>query len=631
MGATRVRALLVTLCLAPGFALPAAAQTAPPTPVLAHAVANDNRVPGGRTVDGSVELHLTARLAAWRPDLDVDSAVTIQAFAEATGAPRIPGPLLRASQGSEIRVTITNEIPDSTLVVYGMRAGTVSDDTIRVLPGTRRDVQFRATAPGTFLYWGTTTSHTTPASRSGRDGQLTGAIVIDPAGAAPDPAERIFVMTVIDIVPDTTKPPPVDDVWELAINGRAWPYTERLEYAVGSPVRWRWLNGSYLSHPMHLHGFHFRVLAKGDGGTDTHYAADAVRHVVTEFMPAGSTFVMEWTPTRVGNWLFHCHMAAHITPYPARPDSSRNHDSHDVAQHPVKGMAGLVLGIRTTPVATTAAASAPASTQHLRLFAQQAALTERPNLRASGYVLQEGDEPRPDSVRVPASPLVLTRGETTTISVINRSDELTTVHWHGMELESVYDGVAGWSGADSNLAPLIAPGDSFVVSFTPPRAGTYIYHTHMDEGRQLITGSYGPLIVLEPGERFDPETDLILMLGRAVDTGRNAQAINGRIEPPPLELRAGVTYRLRMINILPVAPVSVELRADSALLEWRALAKDGADLPAALQTMVSSKISALGVGETYDFLWTPARAMDAVLTMGNGGDGFAVRQAIRVR
>jgi FtsP/CotA-like multicopper oxidase with cupredoxin domain len=33
--------------------------------------------------------------------------------------------------------------------------------------------------------------------------------------------------------------------------------------AVGETVRWRWLNGSYLPHPMHLHGFHFRVTAKG--------------------------------------------------------------------------------------------------------------------------------------------------------------------------------------------------------------------------------------------------------------------------------------------------------------------------------------------------------------------------------
>jgi FtsP/CotA-like multicopper oxidase with cupredoxin domain len=59
--------------------------------------------------------------------------------------------------------------------------------------------------------------------------------------------------------------PPGDDVLELAINGRSWPHTERLHYKVGETVRWRWLNGSFSQHPMHLHGFHFRTTAPGTG------------------------------------------------------------------------------------------------------------------------------------------------------------------------------------------------------------------------------------------------------------------------------------------------------------------------------------------------------------------------------
>ena len=632
MSAACVRIVAISACLAPLLTAPVHAQSAHSPLTVALAEANDNRVAAGRTHGGVVELNMVARLAAWRPDLGVDSAVTVQAFAETNGAPRIPGPLLRATQGGEIRVTITNDIADSTLVVHGLRAGTLADDTIHVAPGTRRAVTFRAGSPGTYLYWGTTTGRASIGTRNGRDTQLTGAIVIDPAGVMPDTSERIFVMTVIDIVPDTTKPPPREDIWELAINGRAWPHSERLEYPVGETVRWRWLNGSYLPHPMHLHGFHFRVLAKGNGTSDTRYAPEGVRHVVTEFMRPGTTFAMEWTPTRAGNWLFHCHMAPHITPYPARPDSAQMHDVHDVAQHPMQGMAGLVLGIRTTEHATSRAADPPSIARHLRLFVQRGPVASDPRLRATGYVLQHGgDEPRADSVQVPGPILLLTRGETTAITVVNRSDDATTVHWHGMELESIYDGVAGWSGADSNLAPLVAPGDSFVVSFTPPRAGTYIYHTHMDEGLQLVTGSYGPLIVLEPGERFEPETDRLIIFGRAVDAGVNRQAINGRIEPPPLELRAGTSYRLRLINILPAAPVYVQLRADSALLQWTAISKDGADLPPSLQVQSPSALEGFGVGETYDFIWTPERPMEAVLTAQNPVDGFMLTQRVIVR
>jgi FtsP/CotA-like multicopper oxidase with cupredoxin domain len=53
--------------------------------------------------------------------------------------------------------------------------------------------------------------------------------------------------------------------------------------------------------------------------------------------------------------------------------------------------------------------------------------------------------------------LVLTRGEPTAIEVVNRSGEPTAVHWHGIELESYYDGVAGWSGTPGRTAPRFDP------------------------------------------------------------------------------------------------------------------------------------------------------------------------------
>jgi FtsP/CotA-like multicopper oxidase with cupredoxin domain len=146
---------------------------------------------------------------------------------------------------------------------------------------------------------------------------------------------------------------------------------------------------------------------------------------------------------------------------------------------------------------------------------------------------------------------------------VNRLREPTTVHWHGMELESVHDGVAGWSRTGGSVAPLLAPGDSFTVTLTPPRAGTFIYHTHMDEERQLATGLYGPLLVVEPGARRDPATDLVFMIGEA-STGDSARlALNGRHEPPPLALRAGVTHRLRLVNIHQAGAATVTLAADS--------------------------------------------------------------------
>ena len=612
-----------------GIALIAAITQQPITRAAETVVPNDNRLAAGSRRGSVHELRLEARLATWRPDQNVDSVVTVQAFAEEGRSPRIPGPLLRVTTGTDIRVTVRNLLRDSTLVVHGLRGGGFADDTVHVRPGATRELRFRAGKPGTYLYWGTTTGSPI-ATRPSRDSQLTGAIVIDPDGVNPDPAERIFVMTVIDLAPgDTVHNKAKEDIWELAINGRSWPHNERVEYAVGDTVRWRWLNGSYLPHPMHLHGFHFTVTAKSENNSDTTYTPADVRVANTEFMVAGSTFRMEWVPTRAGAWLMHCHMIPHIVPFPERPDSTRDHDAHDVRLHPTSAMAGLVLGI-TTVDRRRSVTEPPAPTRRLRVFAQQAlARADSGKAIPRGYVLQRGAEPRPDSVEVPGSPIVLTRGETTAITVVNRLRSATTVHWHGMELESVFDGVSGWSRTGSNVAPLLAPGDSFTVAFTPPRAGTFIYHTHMDEGPQLATGMYAPLLVLEPGDRFDPSTDLVFMFGDAVVGDKTRLTINGRHEPPPLDLRAGTRYRLRFVNIHTAGPGRVDLVADSLPLTWRPISKDGADLPYGRRRAVPSRLRRLGVGETYDFEWTPDRAMDAVLEVRI--EGTTLRQPLRVR
>jgi FtsP/CotA-like multicopper oxidase with cupredoxin domain len=160
-----------------------------------------------------------------------------------------------------------------------------------------------------------------------------------------------------------------------------------------------------------------------------------------------------------------------------------------------------------------------------------------------------------------------------------------------MELESYYDGIAGWSGTPGHIAPMIEPGTSFVVRFTPPRAGTFIYHTHLDDIRQLSSGLYGPLIVLERGQSLDPERDRIMLVSVRGPSDNTPILLNGDADPGPIELKRGVQSRLRFINITPHDPLlTVSLLEGSSPVTWRAIAKDGADLR---QTV--------SVGETYDF------------------------------
>ena len=114
-----------------------------------------------------------------------------------------------------------------------------------------------------------------------------------------------------------------------------------------------------------------------------------------------------------------------------------------------------------------------------------------------------GDSPaaaKRDSFSVPGPTLELTRGKRVAITIVNQSQERAAVHWHGIELESYPDGVPGWSGIGTRTIPSIMPGDSLTVRFTPPRAGTFMYHSHSNEIQQITSGLYGAIIVLEPGE-----------------------------------------------------------------------------------------------------------------------------------
>ena len=210
--------------------------------------------------------------------------------------------------------------------------------------------------------------------------------------------------------------------------------------------------------------------------------------------------------------------------------------------------------------------------------------------------------------------------------------EPTAVHWHGIELDSYYDGVAGFAGRRGRIAPAIAPGDSFIARFTPPRAGTFIYHPHADELRQQQAGLSGAIVVLEPGQTFNPEHDIVLLLSvprREVDAA--TVLMNGTNAPPTREWRVGQRYRLRIVDIHTARPsMTARVLRDSTLLTWRAVAKDGMDLPAD-QSTVRPAQQLMGNGETYDFEFTPTEPGNIRLTVSAGTGLLLVTMPISVR
>ena len=148
-----------------------------------------------------------------------------------------------------------------------------------------------------------------------------------------------------------------------------------------------------------------------------------------------------------------------------------------------------------------------------------------------------------------------------------------------------------------------------------------MYHTHFDELRQQYGGLVGALIVLEPGEQWDPEREILVLVGEG-KSGRG-QTFNGSETPPVREVRAGTTYRIRIANIAVDRPLThFHLMRDStSYATWRPVAKDGWALSGERATSRPAW-QRVGTGETADFEFTP-EAGEYVLEM-RGGPNFLI-------
>jgi FtsP/CotA-like multicopper oxidase with cupredoxin domain len=106
---------------------------------------------------------------------------------------------------------------------------------------------------------------------------------------------------------------------------------------------------------------------------------------------------------------------------------------------------------------------------------------------------------------VPAPLIRLKEGQNVRITVDNRLNEDSSIHWHGFIVPFQMDGVPGIS------FPGIRAGTSFTYEFPIKQSGTYWYHSH--SGLQEQLGHYGPIIIDPAGPdpvQYDREHVIVL-------------------------------------------------------------------------------------------------------------------------
>ena len=160
-----------------------------------------------------------------------------------------------------------------------------------------------------------------------------------------------------------------------------------------------------------------------------------------------------------------------------------------------------------------------------------------------------------------------------------------------------------------------------------------MYHPHADETRQQQAGLSGTLLVVDSLSRFDPAHDRVLLLTvpRSNDDATTKVLVNGSKSPDTLQMHAGERYRLRVVDVHTFRPsMIVRVLRDSTLVTWRAMAKDGMELPPDRATTRRAQ-QQMGNGETYDFELVPTAAGDLRITVSSAAGAVLATVPVRVR
>jgi FtsP/CotA-like multicopper oxidase with cupredoxin domain len=554
------------------------------TPILP----NDNRTPAGILNNNIREIDLEVKWGDFRPETPNRPGLKIIAMGETGKMPTVPSPLIRVNEGTTIRARVTNTLEDSTITVYGLqeRPSEVMD-SLFIGPGETEEVTFTAGKAGTYMYWARLGKGSTRGFAPERE-QLAGAFVIDPPeGASKD---RVFVMNIFSEPTDLEDAPFFES---LTINGKSWPYTELETPELNEKVRWRFINATRRNHPMHLHGFYYDILEKGSTLQSEMYPEEEREVVVTDFMRPRKTMMLEWKATRPGKWLFHCHLSFHVSAEIRLPGANY-FDPPGSHQH----MAGLVIGVEI-----------PDGESDLISKGEERRITLHANeLKTENNLYAEFDFEKSecDSVFSPGPPLILRQYQPTYVTVENHMSDATSVHWHGLEIDSWSDGVPGWSSSEGVTSPMIEPGEEFEYKLTLMRPGTFVYHSHLDDINQLTKGLYGAIIVIGEDEEYNPEFDHSYMIGwnTPAPTSMDALDINGWKEIPVQKATVGETHKVRVVNIAPAGNVRVSVLKDSTAYPIKFVAKDGATIRESQQKQIEES-QRFGVGEAADFHFTP--------------------------
>ncbi len=220
---------------------------------------------------------------------------------------------------------------------------------------------------------------------------------------------------------------------------------------------------------------------------------------------------------------------------------------------------------------------------------------------------------------VPGPEIRVPYGQKVRVVVKNDLPEPTTVHWHGIAVPNAMDGVPGVT------QKAIAVGKTFTYSFRAIPAGggqggTFFYHSHSDEDRQVGLGLSAPFVIVPPNATSYAVARTLMLAEWNLDPNTGATrppmdmegvlpnyfTINGKSFPAtePVNVKPGQRVLLRLVGAGQfIHPMHLHGTAFSVI------AKDG-------HTLVSpylADVIDVAPGERYDIAFTAPPAGNWVL------------------
>lgn len=266
-------------------------------------------------LNGDVKVfELTAKPVRWQ----ILKEVLVTAW---THIGTVPGPMIRVTEGDQVRVISKNDLPKATSSHWhGLSApnnidGVASFTQPAIEPGETFTYEFTAERAGTFLY------HSQVATDTQIPIGLYALLIIEPKTSEVDPPaiDEMLMLREWAISPDGQTNPSLPMVGaepnNFTVNGKALPDTQQVTAKVGQKVRLRLAAIGQFTHPMHLHGASFRIVAAD--GNPVPEAAQLAKNTVA--VNPGEQCDIEFTFDKPGTWVLRCHVLHHVTSNDVEP------------------------------------------------------------------------------------------------------------------------------------------------------------------------------------------------------------------------------------------------------------------------------------------------------------------------